>query len=146
MFCVFLLDLAQKIFVFVFLLDANIENTMAKVTGPLLSLDARGSVAKTLVFAAWKGINYVRQRVIPTYSNTASQADVRELITEASQAWYSETSPIDTAYKALYDVAAEGQALSGFNLFIRDCFGKNYVASAYDGSLDIPTEPGDNTP
>lgn len=119
---------------------------MAKVTGPLLSLDARGSVAKTIVFSAWKGINYVRQRVIPTYSNTAAQADIRELITEASQAWFSETSPIDSAYKAAYNVAAEGRAYSGFNLFMRDCVGKNWVGSAYDGSLAIPTEPGDNQP
>lgn len=119
---------------------------MAKVTGPLLSLDARGSVAKTLVFAAWKGINYVRQRIIPTYSNTAKQADIRELITEASQAWRSETSPIDSAYKAAYDRAAEGYAMSGFNMYMRDCVGKNWVGSAYDGSLAIPSEPGDNTP
>lgn len=119
---------------------------MAKVTGPLLSLDAAGQVAKTLVFSRWKGVNYVRQRVIPTYSNTAKQADIRELITEASQAWQAETSPIDSAYKAAYAVSAEGQALSGFNLFIRDCVGKNWVASAYDGSLAIPSAPGDNTP
>jgi len=119
---------------------------MAKVTGPLLSLSASGSIAKTITFAVWKGIAYVRQRVIPTYSNTAQQADVRELITEASQAWFSESTPIDTAYKAAYDLAAAGSAYSGFNLFIRDCFGKNWVASAYDGSLDIPTTPGDNLP
>lgn len=119
---------------------------MAKVTGPLLSLDASGSVASTMVFARWKGINYVRQRVIPTYSNTAKQADIRELVKEASQAWQAETSPIDSAYKAAYDLAAEGRAMSGFNMFMRDCVGKNWVASAYDGSLAIPSEPGDNTP
>lgn len=119
---------------------------MAKVTGPLLSLDASGSVASTITFSRWKGVNYVRQRVIPTYSNTAKQADIRELITEASQAWMSESSPIDSAYKAAYNAAAQGQAYSGFNLYMRDCVGKNWVNSAYDGSLAIPSEPGDNQP
>jgi hypothetical protein len=119
---------------------------MAKVTGPLLSLDARGSVASTLVFSAWKGINYVRQRIIPTYSNTAKQADVRELQTEASQAWKAETSPIDSAYKLAFDTAAAGKGYSGFNLFMRNCFGKNWVNSAYDGSLAIPSGPTDFTP
>lgn len=119
---------------------------MAKVTGPLLSLDARGSVASTIVFSSWKGINYVRQRVIPTYSNTTAQSKVRALQTDASQAWFSETSPIDSAYKAAYNLAASGQAYSGFNLYMRDCFGKNWVSNSYDLTLAIPTEPGDNTP
>lgn len=118
--------------------------SMAKVTGPLLSLDASGTVASTMVFSRWKGINYVRQRVIPTYSNTTKQAAIRKLIKDASQAWASETSPIDSAYKAAYAAAAAGQAYSGFNLFIKDCVGKN-DGELYDGSLAIPTEPFDRT-
>jgi hypothetical protein len=119
---------------------------MAKVTGPLLSLSASGTVASTMTYATWKGIPYVRQRVIPTYSNTAKQADVRELLKEATQAWKAESSPIDSAYKAAFDLAAAGMAMSGFNLFLRTCFAKNWVASAYDGSLAIPTSPTDITP
>ena len=119
---------------------------MAKVTGPFLSLDARGTVGGVLTAAAWKGINYMRLRVIPANPKTDGQVDIRQLIKEASQAWSSETSPIDSAYKAAYDAAALGQPYTGFNLYIKDCVGKNWVGSAYDGSLAIPSEPGDNTP
>jgi len=117
---------------------------MAKLTGPLFSLDARGSLAKALVYAYWRGVNYVRRRVIPNNPQSADQTAVRNLITDASQAWANDTSPIDTAYKAAYDTAAEGQAYSGFNLYISDSVAKN-GGKDYDGSLDIPTEPGDRT-
>ena len=50
---------------------------MAKVTGPLMSLDASGTVANTTVFSKWKGRNYVRLRVIPFNTNTALQQAVR---------------------------------------------------------------------
>ncbi len=38
---------------------------MAKVKAPLFSLDARGKIADTLVYAVWKGLNYCRKYVIP---------------------------------------------------------------------------------
>ena len=122
----------------------------AKVTGPLLSLDASGSVASTMVFSRWKGINYVRQRVIPTYSNTFKQNAIRSLITDATQAWKSGdtvgTVVINSTYKAAFDVAAAGLAMSGFNLFIKNCVVINYDASTspyYDGSLVAPVDPTD---
>lgn len=118
---------------------------MAKVTGPLLSLDASGSVAGTIVFSRWKGIQYARQRVVPTYRRTNEQGAIRDLIKDASQAWRNEDSPINGTYKDDYDAAASGQAYSGFNLFIRDAVGKN-DGTDYDGNFVAPTEPGDNSP
>lgn len=126
---------------------------MAKVTGPLLSLDASGTVASTVTFSRWKGVNYVRQRVIPTYSNTFKQAAIRDLIRDASQAWKTNAtiSPttIDATYKAEFATAASGLAMSGFDLFIRNCVAKNYDSTTspyYDGSLVLPTDSTDITP
>jgi hypothetical protein len=119
---------------------------MAKVTGPLLSLDASGSVASAMTFSRWKGINYVRQRVIPTYSNTTAQANVRKIVHDGSIAWKAGSTvggvSINSAYKLAYNEKASGMAMSGFNLFIKECVQKNDGAS-YDGSLSIPTQPGD---
>ena len=119
---------------------------MAKVTGPLLSLDASGSVASTLTFSRWKGRNYVRQRVIPTYTNTATQKAVRDLMRDASVLWKGNgtdgTTTINQTYKDAYDVAAGPQAISGFNLFIREVVQKN-GGSTYNGTLEIPTVVGD---
>jgi len=39
---------------------------MAKVTGPLMSIDASGAFADTMVYAKWKGIKYSRQYAIPS--------------------------------------------------------------------------------
>lgn len=117
---------------------------MAKVTGPLMSLDASGSVAKTMTFSKWKGINYVRQCVIPTYSNTTLQASVRDLMKQATQAWRSNATVggviINPAYKLAFAAAASGFAYSGFNLFIRRTVALN-GGSEFDGSLAIPANP-----
>ena len=123
---------------------------MAKVTGPLLSLDASGTIASTMTFSRWKGINYVRQRVIPTYSNTDEQMAVRDIVSDASIAWKELDTvgavQINAAYKLAYDVAASGTAMSGFNLFIKECMIENLADAAgvksYDGTLVIRTAPG----
>lgn len=119
---------------------------MAKVTGPLLSLDASGSVAGAMTFSRWKGINYVRQRVIPTYSNTTDQANVRAIVHDASIAWKAGSTiggiALNSAYKLAYNEKASGMAMSGFNLFIKECVQKN-GGKTYDGSLAVPTQPGD---
>jgi hypothetical protein len=39
---------------------------MVKVTGPMQSISASGAFAKSMVFFGWKGINVVRQWLIPT--------------------------------------------------------------------------------
>ncbi len=122
---------------------------MAKVTSPLFSFDARGQVGKAIVFSYWKGINYVRQFVIPANPQSADQVAVRDLITDASVAWKLGSTVgavnINSAYKLAYTTAAAGNAYSGFNLYIKDCVAKN-AGKDYDGSFAAPTTPGDQTP
>ncbi len=50
---------------------------MAKLTGPLFSLDARGKLGKALVFIGWKGLKTVRQWLKPANPQSAAQGDVR---------------------------------------------------------------------
>ena len=50
---------------------------MAKLTGPLFSLDARGKLGSALVFIGWKGIKTVRQWLKPANPKSADQGDVR---------------------------------------------------------------------
>lgn len=122
---------------------------MAKVSGPLFSLDARGQVGKAVVYSFWKGVNYVRQHVVPANPQSDDQTAVRDIIKDASIAWKLGSTvgavAIDAAYKLAYNTAAAGQAYSGFNLFIKDCVALN-GGKTYDGSLAAPTEPGDITP
>lgn len=59
---------------------------MAKVTGPLMSLDASGTVGNTTTFSKWKGRNYVRLRVTPMNPKTADQATSRTYLGAMGQA------------------------------------------------------------
>lgn len=60
---------------------------MARVTAPLLSLDASGTIGEALTFARWRGINYVRTRVIPANPNTVAQQEVRGSFKTLTDMW-----------------------------------------------------------
>lgn len=86
---------------------------MAKVTAPLLSLDARGQFGKTMVFIGWKGIKTVRAYVVPANPNTAAQAAQRAIMALLVVAWKA----MSTATKAAWNLWApyETKTMSGFN-------------------------------
>lgn len=54
---------------------------MAKLKAPLMSLGASQKLGDALVFFAWKGLNCVREYVVPTNPNTALQQTQRSYIT-----------------------------------------------------------------
>lgn len=121
---------------------------MAKVSGPLFSLDARGKLGGSIVYSSWRGINSVRRLVKPANPQSTDQSAIRDLLSDASKAWALGSTvgavSIDAAYKLAYKEAAAGQAYSGYNLYIRDCSAKN-DAEKYSGTLVLPTQPGDQT-
>jgi hypothetical protein len=53
---------------------------MAKAQGPLFSISASGTLAKSMVFAGWKGINVVRQWVKPANPMKDTQGDQRIML------------------------------------------------------------------
>lgn len=117
---------------------------MAKVVNPLLSIDATGSVGKSLTFGHWKGKNVAKFKIQYNNSSTTDQVTVRDLITDASVAWKTGATvgaiAINSAYKLAYNTAAIGKAYSGFNLFIKQVVALN-GGSTYDGSLAVPASP-----
>lgn len=50
---------------------------MAKVTGPLFSIEARGKIADAMVFFPWKGRNVVREWKKPSNPQTSKQNQAR---------------------------------------------------------------------
>lgn len=94
---------------------------MGKVKAPLLSLGASGQIGKTLVYFNWKGINVVREYVVPSNPKTTAQETQRAYITaavaaiHAAQALVSEplASADQVAYSAL--AAAKGKIMTWFN-------------------------------
>lgn len=59
---------------------------MAIVSGPLMSMDASGAFAGTLVFTKWKGRPVVRQLVTPSNPQTTDQVDARNAVRVAGAA------------------------------------------------------------
>ncbi len=56
---------------------------MAKLSAPLLSFAASGKIANALVYFGWKGLNVVRQYVVPANPRTTGQVTQRSYLTEA---------------------------------------------------------------
>lgn len=52
---------------------------MARLTGALMSLSASGTIAKTLTYGDWKGIQYARTRVIPANPQSTEQTKTRSV-------------------------------------------------------------------
>lgn len=88
---------------------------MAKVSGPLMSMDASGSIANAMTFSKWKGRNYVRHLVKPANPDTAGQQEVRSILgTLAKAATAVLTSYADPAHVGSpFFVAARDNAPSG---------------------------------
>lgn len=94
---------------------------MAKLKAPLLSLGASGSIAKTLTYFTWKGLNVVREHVVPSNPNTALQQTQRAYLTtmvdaiHAAQAHGTPLVQVDqVAYSALASTLAK--VMTWFNM------------------------------
>jgi len=81
----------------------------AKLKGPLFSLGATQQLGKALVYFGWKGLDVVREYVIPANPKTALQVTQRGYLTQAvltihtSQAWAAHpTNAADIAAYALW--------------------------------------------
>ena len=99
---------------------------MAKLTGPLFSLDARGKLGGALVASSWKGINYMRRLVIPQNPKSTYQVTIRKVMNHGSKGWKDAVTGIDATQQALWNTAAAGTAESGFNRFMRQFVLANY--------------------
>lgn len=106
---------------------------MARVTGPLMSMSASGTIGKAITFAVWKGIAYVRKWFKPHNPQTAGQTAQRLIFSQAVDGWQD----LDTAGKALWDDDANRPSgMSGFNYFMRV-----YINAMLDGETPPTTPP-----
>lgn len=88
---------------------------MAKVNGGLFSLSASGTIADTLTFSKWKGINYARTRVIPANPRSTDQTDTREVFAYL-QALYKRLPAIGSEP---WIAAAIGNPMTSINVFMK---------------------------
>lgn len=108
---------------------------MAKVKGPLFSIDARGQIANAMVFGGWKGIPWVREQFIPQNPNTSEQQWVRQMFSDGVDAWhYTLTAQQIIDWQTAVD--RKGVVMSGFNFFM----------SEYINSMKVGETPSNDPP
>lgn len=91
---------------------------MARVTGPLFSLSARGTIGDCITYSVWKGIEYVRQWFTPHNPQSAAQTNIRGIFAMGVQGWQNIlTGAQRTAWD---DDANRPQGMSGFNYYMRE--------------------------
>lgn len=88
---------------------------MARVTGPLMSMDASGTIGGSITFAKWKGRNYVRRRVVPHNPQSEAQTATRAMMRFLTQAW----ALISGGDQATWDDQAASEKISPFNRYIQ---------------------------
>ena len=92
---------------------------MAKVDGPLFSLEARGKIGDAVVYFPWKGRHVVRQWLKPTQPNSVKQGYVRAAMKAIGKAIKeilatAKGDAVDSALYAYYtDAAPAGQNWNG---------------------------------
>ena len=100
---------------------------MAKVSGPFMSVDASGTIYKTLTASIWKGRNYIRGYFRPSNPNTDNQIVQRGKMAAAVAAWQALVAVTpdsgaggDEEYKDKWNVAARDvyPPISGFNYYV----------------------------
>jgi hypothetical protein len=71
---------------------------MAKVTGPLFSLEASGTVGGVVTYSQWKGRPYVRRHVIPLNPFSADQVAARNRVRCLASAvlWCNATAMVES--------------------------------------------------
>ena len=115
---------------------------MSKVRAPLLSFGARGAIAKSIVFAVWKGIDYAREYVTPANPRTAAQIAQRALLTQTTGFWRNVMT--DGTERPAWDRAAglDSRPMSGFNIFSSNGILMQAIDPAASFSISIMANTG----
>lgn len=91
---------------------------MSRVSGPLFSVTASGTVGDAIVYSNWKGLAYVRSRVIPKNPRSDEQVSVRQTLTAGVSTWQDDTA-VPEGSKLSWNWYASGTGMSGFNRYVR---------------------------
>jgi len=106
---------------------------MARVVAPFLSVDASGTMDKSITASIWKGQQYMRRWFRPTNPKTTAQQAQRSKLAAAVQAWQSLYESIQEDWnEAARDVYPP---ISGFNYFVQQ-----YILQNIE-SPNLPTIP-----
>ncbi len=101
---------------------------MAKVTGPFMSFGGSGQIGKAMVAAKWRGVQYVREYVVPANPRTVAQQEIRTLFAYLREMWKLAPGEVLTTWNAF----AQGRPFTGMNKFV----GENVRVLKREADLD----------
>jgi hypothetical protein len=113
-------------------------NAMSRVTAPLLSFDGRGQIAKTQVYASWRGIPYVRRYTVPANPRSTDQTLTRTAFSFLNNVW--KLAPAD--FIAPWTEASKGQQFFNRNLWLSKNTSMLRTASDLTGLIMSPGAKG----
>jgi len=87
---------------------------MVKIKGPMMSLDASGTLGDAVTFSKWKGRAYVRERVIPSNPKSGAQVGRRAMFIFLTQQWTN----LSAANKATWQELADQLVASPFSAYV----------------------------
>jgi hypothetical protein len=111
---------------------------MARVTAPLLSFEGSGQIAKTQVYASWKGVPYVRRYTIPANPRSTDQTLTRTAFSWLNFVW--RTAPAQ--FVAPWQAAVQSRAMIDRNLWIKNNLSMLRTASDLTGLVMSPGAKG----
>lgn len=114
---------------------------MAKVKSPLMSAEARGKLADSVVHFPWKGINAVREYVIPANPRTAAQTTQRDRLTAAVAEWHAALyTAADVIAWNRYAGIIKG-AMTGFNAMVKTHILEAIKTNTWERIRDVRVDP-----
>lgn len=87
---------------------------MARLTAPLMSLTASGTIGKALTYGSWKGVHYARTRVVPQNPKSVGQTETREVWKTINSLW--KAAPL--YWTEIWEAAIAGLPLTARNLLM----------------------------
>lgn len=121
---------------------------MAKLKAPLMSLGATGQLGKALVFFNWKGLDVVREYVIPSNPRTSGQTTQRGYVTTVVAKIHSyqglaanPLSALDVSAYALWASVVQ-RATTWFNQMVRNLVDQLVAGKTGEAVTDGTTTPG----
>jgi len=89
---------------------------MVKLKGQLLSLDAAGSLGKTMTYSNWKGRAYMKKFTNPVQPNTQAQVGIKEMMSFLAKEW----SALSSAAKNSWNELANDSSVSQFDAYVSE--------------------------
>lgn len=124
---------------------------MAKLKGPLFSLGASQKLGDALVYFPWKGLNVVREYVVPANPQTSGQTTQRGYLTNAVTrvhwAQARATNPLDADDVSAY--ALWGSTFptprTWFNQIVKNMIDQQIDGNSYPAFYNGSASPGANS-